>query len=102
MGYCRKMVFSHDFAAPVLGEYPHQILTLWPHDGQMFGPSFKTIFASRWKALWFAASVMLTAYCSIPDAEKPQADDAANQVQIDNVTKSLENSSANLWQLDQR
>lgn len=94
-------MFFHDFAAPVRGEYPHQILTLWPHDGQMFGPSFKTVFASRWKALWFAASVMLTAYCSIPDAEEPQADGATNQAQIDNVINSLENSSANLRQLEQ-
>lgn len=52
--------------------------------------------------MWFAASVMLTAYCSIPDAEEQQADDAANQAQIDNVINSLENSSANLRQLEQR
>lgn len=44
---------------------------------------------------------MLTAYCSIPDAEEPQADGAANQAQIDNVINSLENSSANLRQLEQ-
>ena len=31
----------------------------------MFG-SIRTVFASRWKALWWAVGVMLTAYCSIP------------------------------------
>ena len=45
---------------------------------------------------------MLTAYCSIPDAEEPPADDAAAQAQVDAVMKSLENSAANLKQLEQR
>ena len=80
----------------------YQLLTLRAHDTLMFGPSIKTVFASRWRALWFAASVMLTAYCSIPDAEEPPADDAAAQAQVDAVMKSLENSAANLKQLEQR
>ena len=68
----------------------------------MFGPSLKTVFASRWKALWFAASVMLTAYCSIPDTADAPADDAASQQQVDETIKALENSANNLKQLEQR
>ncbi|WP_353208826.1 hypothetical protein [Sphingorhabdus sp.] len=68
----------------------------------MFGPPLKTVFTSRWRALWFAASVMLTAYCSIPDAAEPPTDDAASQAEVDAVMKALENSAANLKQLDQR
>ena len=62
----------------------------------MFGPSLKTVFASRWKALWFAASVMLTAYCSIPDAKQSPADEAANQTQLDAVIQNLKNGSNSL------
>ncbi|MFM9897095.1 hypothetical protein [Sphingorhabdus sp.] len=68
----------------------------------MFGPPLKTVFANRWWALWFAASVMLTAYCSIPDAAEPPTDDAASQAEVDNVMKALENSAANLKKLDNR
>ncbi|OCC23839.1 hypothetical protein MB02_08370 [Croceicoccus estronivorus] len=32
----------------------------------MFGPRLTSVFASRWKALWWAAGVLLTAYCSVP------------------------------------
>lgn len=35
----------------------------------MLGPRLNTIFASRWKALWWSAGVLLTAYCSVPKAE---------------------------------
>ena len=68
----------------------------------MFGPSLKTVFASRWKALWFAASVMLTAYSSIPDTAEAPADDAASQQQVDATMKALETSANNLKQLEQR
>lgn len=83
-------------------EYPHQMLTLHPYDAFMFGPPLKTVFTSRWRALWFAASVMLTAYCSIPDAAEPPTDDAASQAEVDAVIKALENNAANLKQLEQR
>ena len=37
-------------------------------------PKLTQVFASRWKALWWAASVCLTAYCTIPSpGEKPDA-----------------------------
>ena len=47
----------------------------------MFGPSLGSVFASRWKALWWAAGVLLTAYCSVPsknETQQDQADQAAN------------------------
>jgi hypothetical protein len=37
------------------------------------GPSMKTVFRSRWRALWWCAGVLLTAYCSVPS---PHDDDA--------------------------
>jgi hypothetical protein len=40
----------------------------------MLGPRITTVFASRWKALWWSAGILMTAYCSIPDAD--QAGDA--------------------------
>jgi hypothetical protein len=43
----------------------------------MFGPRITTVFASRWKAVWWSAGVLMTAYCSIPAVE--QADDSAKQ-----------------------
>ncbi len=32
----------------------------------MLGPKITTVFRSRWNALFWAAGVLLTAYCSIP------------------------------------
>lgn len=32
----------------------------------MFGPKLTTVFASRWRALWFAAATLSTAYCATP------------------------------------
>ncbi len=47
----------------------------------MFGPRITTVFASRWRALWFSASVLLTAYCSIPHADDAKAGDTAGNSQ---------------------
>lgn len=33
------------------------------------GPSMKTVFRSRWRALWWSAGVLVTAYCAIPDSD---------------------------------
>jgi hypothetical protein len=43
------------------------------------GPSMKTVFRSRWRALWWCAGVLLTAYCSVPDKD----DDAAPVAKAD-------------------
>ena len=39
----------------------------------MFGPRITTVFASRWKALWWAGGILLTAYCSIPSPDQTEA-----------------------------
>lgn len=31
-----------------------------------FGPRLNTVFRSRWRALWWSAGVLLTAYCAVP------------------------------------
>ena len=41
----------------------------------MFGPGIMTVFTSRWKALWWSAGVLLTAYCSVPSAEETAQSD---------------------------
>lgn len=42
----------------------------------MIGPRLNTVFASRWKAMFWAAGVMMTAYCSIPSADETDGGDA--------------------------
>jgi hypothetical protein len=32
----------------------------------MFGPRITTVFRSRWRAVWFVASVLLGVYFSVP------------------------------------
>jgi hypothetical protein len=34
------------------------------------GPKLNTVFASRWKAVWWGASILLTAYCTIPSKDE--------------------------------
>ena len=46
----------------------------------MFAPRLNQVFASRWKALFWAISVMISAYCFIPsaqDTEQSSPDDNA-------------------------
>ena len=31
---------------------------------------YQAVFTSRWKALWWAAGVCLTAYCTVPAADQ--------------------------------
>ena len=40
----------------------------------MFGPRMSTVFASRWKALWWSAMVLMTAYCTVPSTDKAATD----------------------------
>ncbi len=39
----------------------------------MFGPRLSNVFKSRWNALFWAASILLTAYCSVPSPDKTDA-----------------------------
>jgi len=54
----------------------------------MFGPKITTVFRSRWNALVWSCFILLTAYCSVPDAEETKAN-AARQEQA--------HSQANPW-----
>ena len=36
----------------------------------MFTPKLTTVFASRWKALLWSASILMTAYCTVPRADE--------------------------------
>jgi hypothetical protein len=45
----------------------------------MFGPKISTVFRSRWNALFWAAGIMLTAYCSVPSPDEGKEDKAANE-----------------------
>lgn len=56
----------------------------------MFGPRLGTVFASRWRALWFCGSVLLLAYCSVPSP-----DESAKQV----TEKQAVAHPANPWSL---
>jgi hypothetical protein len=38
---------------------------------------YQNIFRSRWKALWWAAGVCLTAYCTVPSANETAQQEAA-------------------------
>lgn len=39
----------------------------------MFGPRITTVFASRWRALWWAASMLVLAWSIVPDADEHAA-----------------------------
>ena len=47
----------------------------------MFG-SVRHVFASRWKALWWAAGVLLTAYCSVPSPDPAPGSKAAAEKHV--------------------
>lgn len=61
------------------------------------GPRLNTVFASRWKALLWAAGVLLTAYCTVPAAD--DASSAAGKQLAANHAKA---SHKNPWALDPR
>ena len=50
-----------------------------------------TVFTSRWKALWWSAGVLLTAYCSVPSAEETAKSDAE---QAQNVKEAKQAADA--------
>jgi len=41
------------------------------------GPKLNTLFASRWKALLWAAGVLLTAYCTVPSRQESEEEAAS-------------------------
>lgn len=64
----------------------------------MFGPKITTVFKSRWNALFWASSVLLTAYCSVPaENEQSDAEQVAAMVAAANQHKSAPEHHANPW-----
>ena len=61
-----------------------------------FGPKLNTVFASRWKALIWAGTIVLTAYCTVPSAEQTAREDAEQAAQAAKPTHS------NPWALDNK
>lgn len=49
---------------------------------------YENIFRSRWKALWWAAGVLMTAYCTVP---------AANHVASHAHAKSQQHAKLDAW-----
>jgi len=45
---------------------------------------YQNIFRSRWKALWWAAGVCLTAYCTVPSADQTAKKEATAHPQAAN------------------
>lgn len=59
----------------------------------MFGPSIFSVFRSRWKALWWAAGILLLAYCSIPSPEE-QAQPQPSAADVKAVDDAFRNTDA--------
>jgi len=38
---------------------------------------YQGVFRSRWKALWWAAGILLTAYCTVPSKDETDGGDAS-------------------------
>jgi hypothetical protein len=60
----------------------------------MFG-KYQNMFRSRWKALWWAAGVLMTAYCTVPSPEEQGAPPLAAPV----VAKAPAAAPDNSWML---
>lgn len=43
----------------------------------MFGPKIRNVFKSRWHALFWAASILVTAYCTVPAADDVSQQESA-------------------------
>jgi hypothetical protein len=56
----------------------------------MFGPGISSIFASRWKALWWSAGIMLTAYCTVPSADETPPGDAAQAQDVQAAKQAVD------------
>jgi hypothetical protein len=56
----------------------------------MFGPRLGTVFASRWKALWWSAGILLTAYCTVPSVDEPPQSDAAQAQDVQAARQAVD------------
>lgn len=55
----------------------------------MIGPGINTVFRSRWNALFWAAGVLLTAYCAIPAPDEESKPDQQTAVEQDKAVKQV-------------
>lgn len=60
----------------------------------MFGPSIFRVFRSRWQALWWAASILLLAYCSVPSPEETQQGQNVTNADMKAVEAALKDAEA--------
>ncbi len=49
-----------------------------------------SVFTSRWKALWWSAGVLLTAYCSVPSAEETAQSDAEQAQSVKDTKQAVD------------
>lgn len=47
----------------------------------MFGPKLGNVFKSRWQALWWAGTILLTAYCTVPSPEQTEREQKKHEQQ---------------------
>ncbi|TCM18749.1 hypothetical protein EDF56_104281 [Novosphingobium sp. PhB165] len=69
----------------------------------MFGPKIRNVFKSRWQAVFWSASMLLTAYCSIPSSDDDGGkDDSATQLaqQVAGHVAGHEAGHKNPWAKD--
>lgn len=66
----------------------------------LFTPRMNTVFASRWKALWWCASILATAYCTVQGlpGDKDEADKVAKMVK--GAKADEHKAPKNPWALD--
>lgn len=66
----------------------------------LFTPRMNTVFASRWKAVWWCASILATAYCTVQGLPSDK-DEAQSVVKMVKGHKGKEHEAAkNPWALD--
>lgn len=61
----------------------------------MFGPSIFSVFRSRWKALWWAGSILLLAYCTVPSPEESAQQGQPNAGDLKAVQDAIKSSQMN-------
>lgn len=64
----------------------------------MFGPKIKNVFKSRWQAVFWSLSVLLTAYCSIPaPGQKSDGEQVAAMVKAAKSKQASADHHVNPW-----
>ena len=53
-----------------------------------YGTKMNQVFASRWKAVTWSLGIMLTAYCTVPAADKARQHEEAKAAKASEVHKS--------------